>query len=86
MFSILSLLLAIYSIIIFKMFQTNSEYSEAGTLSRVQMRVMGKEGEKTDWITLNSFLPDKIGTGESRTYKLETPDVGKPILVEMSEY
>ena len=50
------------------------------------MRVMGKDGEKTEWITLNSFLPDIIKTGESRTYKLETPDVGKPILVEMSEF
>ena len=50
------------------------------------MRVMGKGGEKTEWITLNSFLPDILKTGESRTYKLETPDVGKPILVEMSEF
>lgn len=62
---------------------TNSEHDPAGTLSRVQMRIMGEGGEKTDWLILNSFLPDIIGTGESRTYKLDTPDVGKPILVEM---
>ena len=49
------------------------------------MQIMGDGGKKTEWLTLNSFLPDIIRTGESRVYRLDIPDVGKPILVQMSE-
>ena len=65
--------------------QTSADYAEAGTLSRVQMRILAEGGEISEWITLNSFLPDLIDVGESRRYKLETPDIGKPILIELSK-